>query len=79
MAYAKAKHKPWAIPEFGADNGDAGNVAYIRSTIAQWVAYPPVGASWYNNTAAASFSQPLTRLPQTTAFLKALAAAYLGR
>ena len=76
MAYAKAKHKPWAIPEFGADNGDAGNVAYIRSTIAQWVGYPPVGASWYNNTAAASFSQPLTKLPQTTAFLKALAAAF---
>jgi len=76
MAYAKAKHKPWAIPEFGADNGDAGNVAYIKSTIAQWVGYPPVGASWYNNTAAASFSQPLTKLPQTTAFLKALAAAF---
>jgi hypothetical protein len=32
-----------------------------------------VGASWYNNTAGASFSQPLTRLPQTTAFLRALA------
>jgi hypothetical protein len=76
MAYAKAKHKPWAIPEFGADNGDAGNISYIRSTIAQWAAYPPVGVSWYNNTAAASFSQPLSRLPQTTAFLRALAAAY---
>jgi hypothetical protein len=76
MAYAKAKHKAWAIPEFGADNGDAGNVAYIKSTIAQWTGYPPVGVSWYNNTAGASFSQPLTRLPQTTAFLKALAAAY---
>ena len=75
MAYAKAKHKPWALPEYGADNGDAGNVAYIKSTIAQWAAYPPVGASWYNNTAAASFSQPLTHLPQTVAFLKALAAA----
>lgn len=73
MAYAKAKHKSWALPEFGADNGDAGNVAYIKSTIAQWVSYPPVAASWYNNTAAASFSQPLTRLPQTVAFLKALA------
>ena len=75
MAYAKAKGKPWAIPEFGADNGDAGNVAYIKSTIASWAAYPPIGAAWYNNTAAASFSQPLTHLPQTVAFLKALAAA----
>ena len=76
MAYAKAKHKPWAIPEFGADNGDAGNIKYIQSTIASWAAYPPLGASWYNNTAGASFSQPLTRLPQTTALLKTLAAAY---
>jgi hypothetical protein len=76
MAYAKAKHKSWAIPEFGADNGDAGNVKYIQSTIAQWAAYPPVGASWYNNTAAASFSQPLSRLPKTTSYLKTLAAAY---
>jgi hypothetical protein len=75
MAYAKAKGKPWALPEFGADNGDAGNVKYIQSTIAQWVSYPPVAASWYNNTAAASFSQPLYNLPQTTAFLRALAAA----
>jgi len=75
MAYAKAKGKPWALPEFGADNGDAGDVKYIQSTIAQWVSYPPVAASWYNNTAGASFSQPLTRLPQTTAYLKALASA----
>ncbi len=74
MAYARAKHKPWAIPEFGADNGDAGNIKYIQDTINQWAAYPPVGASWYNNTAAASFSQPLRQLPQTTTYLRALAA-----
>jgi len=74
MAYAKAKGKKWAIPEFGADNGDAGNVAYIKSTIASWAAYPPIGASWYNNTAGASFSQPLRGLPQTVAYLKNLAA-----
>jgi hypothetical protein len=75
MAYAKAKHKPWTIPEFGANDGDAGNVTYIKSTIASWAAFPPLGAAWYNNTAGAGFSQPLTRLPQTVAFLKALAAA----
>jgi len=75
MAYARSKHKPWALPEFGADNSDAGNVQYIRSTILSWAAYPPMGASWYNNTAAAGFSVPLARLPKTTAFLRALAAA----
>jgi hypothetical protein len=75
MAYARAKGKPWSIPEFGAHAGDAGNVKYIQSTIASWAAYPPIGAAWYNNTAAAGFSQPLTRLPQTVAYLRALAAA----
>ena len=74
MAYAKSKGKKWALPEFGADNGDAGNIAYIQSTIQQWASYPPIGAAWYNNTAAASFSQPLAKLPQTTAYLRALAA-----
>jgi hypothetical protein len=73
MAYAKAKHKPWSIPEFGAHSGDTGNIAYINSTIASWAAYPPIGASWYNNTAAAGFSQPLRGLPKTTAYLRALA------
>ena len=74
MAYAKSKGKKWALPEFGADNGDAGNIAYIQSTIQQWASYPPIGAAWYNNTAAASFSQPLAQLPQTTAYLRTLAA-----
>lgn len=73
MAYAKSKGKKWALPEFGADNGDAGNIAYIQSTIQQWASYPPIGAAWYNNTAAASFSQPLAQLPQTTAYLRTLA------
>ena len=73
MAYAKAKHKPWAIPEFGADNGDAGNVAYVTSTIQSWASYPPIGAAWFNNTAAASFSQPLSQLPRTLAYLRVLA------
>lgn len=73
MAYARSKHKPWAVPEFGADNGDAGDVAYIKSTIASWASYPPIGAAWYNNTAAANFSQPLRILPRTTAFLRMLA------
>lgn len=73
MAYAKSKGKKWALPEFGADNGDAGNIAYIQSTIQQWASYPPIGAAWYNNTAAASFSQPLAKLPKTTAYLRTLA------
>ncbi len=73
MAYAKAKQKKWSIPEFGADNGDAGNVTYVKSTIASWGSYPPIGASWYNNTAGASFSQPLRVLPRTTAYLRSLA------
>jgi hypothetical protein len=75
MAYAKSKLKPWAIPEFGADNGDLGDITYIKDTIASWAAYPPVGASWYNNTAGASFSQPLYALPQTTTYLQTLASA----
>jgi hypothetical protein len=73
MTYARGKHKAWAVPEFGAHKGDAGDVAYIKSTIGAWAAYPPIGAAWYNNTAAASFSQPLRNLPKTTAFLRSLA------
>ena len=75
MAYAKSKLKPWAIPEFGADNGDLGDIKYIQSTIASWAAYPPLGASWYNNTAGASFSQPLDKVPRTTTYLQTLASA----
>ena len=73
MNYARSKHKRWAVPEFGAHKGDAGDVGYIKSTMAAWAAYPPIGAAWYNNTAAASFSQPLRILPRTTAFLRLLA------
>jgi hypothetical protein len=73
MNYAKSKHKPWAIPEFGSHGGDANNITYLTSTINSWAAYPPIGAAWYNNTAAANFSQPLTQIPRTLAFLRALA------
>jgi hypothetical protein len=75
MAYARSKGKPWAIPEFGAHSGDSGDVAYITMTINQFASYPPIGAAWFNNTAAANFSQPLAKLPRTTAYLRALAAA----
>jgi hypothetical protein len=73
MLYAKSKGKPWAIPEFGAHGGDTADLAYITSTITSWAAYPPIGAAWFNNTAAASFSQPLTQIPRTLAYLRTLA------
>lgn len=71
MLYAKAKGKPWAIPEFGFNGGDAADVAYLTSTIQSWAAYPPIGAAWYNN--GQNFSQPLTQIPRTLAFLRVLA------
>jgi hypothetical protein len=73
MLYAQSKGKPWAIPEFGAHAGDTADTAYVNSTIASWAAYPPIGASWFNNTAGANFSQPLTQIPQTLAYLRTLA------
>jgi hypothetical protein len=73
MNYAKAKGKPWAIPEFGNHGGDKADVAYITATINSWAPYRPIGAAWFNNTAAASFSQPLRQIPTTTAYLRALA------
>jgi hypothetical protein len=73
MLYAQSKGKPWAIPEFGNHGGDAADAAYITSTIQSWAAYPPIGAAWFNNTAAASFSQPLTQVPGTLAYLRTLA------
>ena len=73
MDYARSKGKPWAIPEFGNHGGDAADIAYVNNAMAQWAAYPPIGASWFNNTAAASFSQPLTQVPGTLAYLRTLA------
>ena len=73
MQYAQSKGKPWSIPEFGNHSGDAGDIAYITSTITSWAAYPPIGAAWFNNTAAANYSQPLSQIPQTLAYLRALA------
>ncbi len=74
-AYAKSKHKQWGIPEFGNHGGDAQDTAYVQSVIQLWSSYPPIGAAWYNNTAAANFSQPLQQIPHTLAYLRALAAA----
>ena len=73
MQYAQSKGKSWAIPEFGSHGGDAADTAYITSTIASWAAYPPIGAAWFNNTLGASFSQPLTQIPGTLAYLRTLA------
>jgi hypothetical protein len=73
MQYAQSKGKPWAIPEFGSHGGDAADTAYVTSTIQSWASYPPIGASWFNNTAAASFSQPLVQIPGTLAYLRNLA------
>jgi len=73
MSYARSKGKPWAVPEFGAHLGDAGDLRYVKSAQQAWAAYPPIGASWYNNTAAAGFSQPLSQIPQTLAYLRSLA------
>ncbi len=73
MDYAKSKGKPWAIPEFGNHDGDLGDKAYVTQTILSWAPYRPIGAAWYNNTAAANFSQPLVQIPQTTTYLRALA------
>jgi hypothetical protein len=73
MNYAKSKHKPWAIPEFGNRGGDTKNIAYIQQNMQAWAAYPPIGAAWFNNTAAARMSQPLSQIPKTLAYLRALA------
>jgi len=35
-------------------------------------AYPPIGACWYNNTSSSYFSQPLSQIPKTLAYLKTL-------
>jgi hypothetical protein len=73
MLYAKSKGKPWAIPEFGLNSGDAAGVAYLTSTIQSWSAYPPIGAAWFNSTSGANFSEPLTKIPSTLAYLRELA------
>jgi hypothetical protein len=73
MKYAQSKHKKWAVPEFGAHLGDLKDLQYLKSSMTQWAAYPPIGASWYNNTASAGFSQPLTQIPQTLSYLRSLA------
>jgi len=65
----------WGIPEFGNHGGDAQDTAYVQSVIQLWSSYPPIGAAWYNNAAAANFSQPLQQIPHTLAYLRALAAA----
>lgn len=73
MYYAKSKHKQWALPEFGAHLGDARNVQFVRMYQQMWASYPPIGACWYNNTSSSAFSQPLSQIPLTTAFLRTLA------
>jgi hypothetical protein len=71
IAYAKSKGKPWAIPETG-NKGDAASLAFMRSMVAGWASYPPVGIAWFSSTNG-GFSQPLTSLPKTLAYLKSIA------
>jgi hypothetical protein len=71
IAYAKSKGKPWSIPETG-DKGDAASLAFMKSMVAGWAGYPPVGVAWFSSTNG-GFSQPLSKLPKTLAYLKSLA------
>ena len=43
MAYARAKHKPWAIPEFGADNGAVPATSSTSRSTMQPVGCVPAG------------------------------------
>jgi hypothetical protein len=71
IAYAKSKGKPWAIPETGK-KGDAASLAFMRGMVSGWQGYPPVGIAWFSSTNG-GFSQPLTTLPKTLAYLKSIA------
>jgi hypothetical protein len=73
MYYAKSKHKKWSVPEFGAHLGDVKDLAFVQTYQKLWAAYPPIGACWYNNTTSSYFSQPLSQIPKTLAYLKTLA------
>jgi hypothetical protein len=71
IAYAKSKGKPWSIPETG-NRGDAASLAFMKTMVAGWASYPPIGISWFSSTNG-GFSQPLTALPRTLAYLKSIA------
>jgi hypothetical protein len=71
IAYAKSKGKPWSIPETG-NKGDAASLSFMKTMVAGWASYPPIGVSWFSSTNG-GFSQPLTRLPKTLAYLKSIA------
>ncbi len=71
IAYAKSKGKPWSMPETG-NKGDAAALAFMRGMVTGWSSYPPVGVCWFSSTNG-GFSQPLTALPKTLAYLKSIA------
>ena len=71
IAYAKSKGKPWSIPETG-NKGDAASLSFMKTMVAGWASYPPIGVCWFSSTNG-GFSQPLTRLPKTLAYLKSIA------
>jgi hypothetical protein len=73
IAYAKSKGKPWAIPETGKDQGDANDAAFMKSMVAGWRAYPPLGVAWFSSPNGGSFSEPLNHLPKTLAYLRSIA------
>jgi hypothetical protein len=81
QAYAKAKGKPWVIPEMGAGGaggqggaGDDAALAWVKARVASWSSYPPEGACWYNSTQGTNArSAPLTSLPKTAAYLNSIA------
>jgi hypothetical protein len=78
VAYARAKGKPWVVPEFGAGgpqdpkgSGDANALAFTKNAFAAMAAYPPEGACWYASTQG-GMSDTLTNLPKTAAYLASL-------
>ena len=74
MAYAKSKGKPWSMPETGHDGGDTADLAWMKSMVATYRSYPPIGFAWYStsNPAAPDFSDPLPAVPRTLAYLRTL-------
>jgi len=71
IAYAKSKGKPWSVPETGA-KGDAASLAFIKSMISGWASYAPIGVCWFSSTSG-GYSQSLSSLPKTLAYLKSIA------
>jgi hypothetical protein len=73
IAYAKAKGKPYTIPEMGSGGpdsnipGDAGALAFAQAMVAGWMGSPPLGVAWFSKVGQSGKSDVLSALPRTAA------------